>query len=208
MTVISKYSEKLKLGTEGLIFWPTYLYLIMTFNNMFLVKTSSGLQVFCNIFLPQQNYFGFHLHLLIIYFSQAVSVKFQTRERNDGAEQLANKTKALFPSGSMTGHRKAAQLLLPPRQSFQNNSMWQPCSELTAVHRGVPSWEAETASCHFLEKKEYYREMYPGKCFSFPKTGKMNAVRKVLWFLLLLLSLLLFLIPQPFNQSALSQQDH
>lgn len=130
LTVISKYSEKLKLGTKRLIFWSTYLYLIMTFNNTFLVKTSSGLQAFCNIFLPQQNYFAFHLHLLIIYFSPAISVEFQTRERNDGADQLANKTNALFPSASMTGHRKAAQLLLPPRQSFQNNPMWQPCSEL------------------------------------------------------------------------------
>lgn len=129
---ISKYSGKLNLDIRGLIFRPMYLYLIMTFSNILsLVKTSSGLQDFCNIFLPQQQYLAFNLHLLIIYFSQAVSVKFQTGERNEGTEQSANERKNLLPSGSVTGHKKAALLLLPPRQGCQHNPMLLPCCELS-----------------------------------------------------------------------------
>lgn len=117
-TTISKYSGKLNPDTKGLIFRPTYLYLIMTFSNILSsVKTSSGLQAFCNIFLPQQQYLGFNLHSLIIYFSQAVSVKFQTGERNEGTEQLANERKTLLPSGSVTGHKQAALLLLSPSKA-------------------------------------------------------------------------------------------
>lgn len=81
----------------------------MTFGNILSsVKTSSGLQAFCNIFLAQQQYLGFNLQLLIIYFSQAVSVKFWTGGSKEGTEQLARERKTLLPSGSVLGHKKAA----------------------------------------------------------------------------------------------------
>jgi len=80
-----------------------------------------------------------NLHLLIIYFCQAIPVKSSIGERNEDIEHLANERKTLLPSGSSTGHKKAALLLLTPRQGCQHNLKQQPCCELNQSTEWYPA---------------------------------------------------------------------